>query len=73
MANDINFFFVSMAADLPSLRQEVLATLAIDYTDYCITEVAVDVEFRLSNISVNKSSGSNCLPDWLLKDMAPFI
>jgi hypothetical protein len=72
MANGINTFFASVAADLPPLHLEVLASLADDYTDDFIIEVA-EVERRLSNISVNKSSGPDGLPNWLLKDMAPFL
>jgi hypothetical protein len=72
MANGINILFASVAADLPPLHQEVLASLADDYTDDFIIEVA-DVERRLSNISVDKLPWPVSLPNWLLKDMAPFL
>lgn len=65
MANSIHTFFVNVAADMPSLRLEVLASLADDYTDDFVIEVA-EVELQLSNISVNKLYGPHGLLNWLL-------
>ena len=72
MAGDINDFFHSVSGDFPPLDDSILKTLDVnDYEDTII--YPWQVEQKLSNICSYKAAGSDGLPHWFLKEMAPFV
>ena len=82
MAKDINHFFVNIASDIPPLCDNILTSLKTaehDGTtdDYCDSDKFViypwEVELKLSSVCTYKAPGPDELPNWLLKDMAPFL
>ena len=82
MAEDINHSFMNVASDISPLCDDFLTSLNTtehdnDTDDYCETDKFViypwEVELKLSNICTYKASGPDELPNWLLKEMAPFL
>jgi len=82
MAEDINHFFVNIASDIPLLCDDFLTSLNTakhdgDTDDHCESDKFViypwEVELKLLNICTYKAPGPDELPNWLLKDMAPFL
>jgi len=74
MASDINDFFHSVLGDIPpSLDDDILN--ALDINDYEDTFIIYpwQVEQKLSNICSYKAAGPDGLPNWFLKEMAPFV
>jgi hypothetical protein len=71
IVHDINVVVTSVAADLPPLQKEVVASLADDCADYFTVEVA-EVERWLSDMCVNKSPGLDYLSNWYITNMTPF-
>ena len=71
LPNAINEFFVSVS-DLDPVNSDILFTLADDYSSDYVIEVD-QVEKRLMNINVYKASGPDFIPNWILRDFAPYI
>jgi len=63
----INAFLQSVSNDLQPLPAALIAEY---FNDVFIIEL-FEVERKLSNINVNKSSGPYHIPNWLLRDVAP--
>jgi len=72
LADAINDFFVSVSEQLPKVSTSVLAELVDDYSSDFIIHPA-DVENRLASINIYKAPGADGLPNWLLRDFAPFL
>jgi len=72
MADSVNDFFANVAADLPSLDNNYCDALVDDFCDNFIIE-PIEVALKLDNIAVHKSPGPDQIPNWLLKEMGPFI
>ena len=73
MASDINDFFHSVSGDTPPLDDDILK--ALDINDYEDTFIIYpwQVQQKLSNICSYKAAGPDGLPNWFLKEMAPFV
>jgi len=72
LAEQINHFFVSVSEHLPKVDSSILADLKNDYcSDYIIDPV--EVANRLANINIYKAPGPDGLPNWLLRDFAPYL
>ena len=72
LAHDINDFFVSVSSHLPKVDRSILSSLSPDYTsDFTISPA--EVERRLVNINIHKAPGPDGLPNWFLRDFAPYI
>jgi len=68
----INEFFVSVSAHLPKVHPIILDDLADDYSaDFVIDPE--EVENRLARINIHKAAGPDDLPNWLLRDFAPYL
>ena len=73
LADDINNTFANISSDLTPLKDSLLQQLhGEDYTDDFIIE-PFEVYQKLTRINVHKSTGPDAIPNWILKDMAPFI
>ena len=75
-------FFVNIASDIPPLCDNILTSLNTaehdrNTDDYCHSDKFViypwEVELKLSSVCTFKAPGPDELPNWLLKDMAPFL
>ena len=71
LAEQINQFFVSVPKHLPKVDSSILADLKNDYcSDFIIDPV--EVANRLACINI-KAPGPDGLPNWLLRDFAPYL
>jgi len=61
-------YFISVSAHLPNVNSIILDDLADDYSTYFVIDPAV-VENRL----YYKAAGPDGLPNWLLRDFAPYL
>jgi len=68
----INEFFVSVSAHLPKVDRIILDDLADDYSADFVIDPA-EVENRLARINIHKAAGPDDLPNWLLRDFAPYL
>ena len=72
LADEINNFFANVAAGLQPLQSRSDFNLNDDYiSDYVIS--LEEVERQLACVQVNKAPGPDGIPNWILRDMAPFI
>jgi len=72
LADEINNFFANVAAGLQPLQSRSEFNLNDDYiSDYVIS--LEEVVRRLACVQVNKAPGPDGIPNWILRDMAPFI
>jgi len=72
VAEAVNEFFVSVSAHLPKVNSIILDDLADDYSADFVIDPA-DVENRLARINIYKAAGPDGLPNWLLRDFAPYL
>jgi hypothetical protein len=72
LANDINAFLQSVSNDLQPLSTELIPDIDDYFNDDFIIE-PFEVERKLSNINVNKSSGPDNIPNWLLCDNSVWL
>jgi len=74
LADTINTFFASVAADLQPLQPDLCYDLGDDDSD-CSQYVIEpwQVALALSGIKVHKASGPDSTPNWLLKEFAPWL
>ena len=72
LANDINAFLQSVSNDLQPLSVALIPGIAEYFNDYFTIE-PFEVERKLSNINVNKSSGPDNIPNWLLRDNSVWL
>ena len=61
-----------MAGDLDPVNSDILLTLVVDYSSDYVIDVD-QVEKRLMKINVYKAQGPDFIPNWILRDFAPFI
>ena len=72
LAAEINEFFVSVSNHLPKVDPSILDDLNNDYcSDFTIDPE--EVANRLASINVFKAPGPDGLPNWLLRDFAPYL
>jgi len=57
---------------LPKVDSSILVDLNSDYCSDFITD-SVEVANRLAGINIFKASGPDGLPNWLLRDFAPYL
>jgi len=70
--DEINNFFANVAAGLLALQSRSDFKLNDDYiSDYVIS--LEEVERWSACVQVNKAPGPDGIPNWILRDMAPFI
>jgi hypothetical protein len=68
----INNFLGSVAADLSPLSAETISDLIDDYSSSFII-YPQEVENQLARINIHKAPGPDGIPNWLLRDFAPFL
>lgn len=68
----INNFFGSVAADLKPLSDETVSDLIDDYCSQFVINVQ-DVENKLARINIYKAAGCDDIPNWFLRDFAPYL
>ena len=72
LAEEINDFFVSVSKHLPKVDHSILVDLNNDYcSDFIIDPV--EVANRLASINIFKAPGPDGLPNWFLRDFAPYL
>jgi len=73
LAADINDEFANVSSDLTPLSHSILQQLHED--DYAADFVIEPFEVyqKLIRINVHKSPGPDAIPNWILKDLAPFV
>jgi len=67
LANDINAFLQSVSTNLQPLSAALIPSIGDYFSDDFIIK-PFEVERKLSNINVNKSSGPDNIPNGLLRD-----
>jgi len=73
LAADINNTFANISSDLTPLNNSYLQKLhEEDYNADFIIDPH-EVHQKLTQIKVHKSAGPDAIPNWVLKEMAPFI
>jgi hypothetical protein len=72
LADAMNAFFVGVSSDIQPLDDNVLSELSDDYCDDFIVEPS-QVLYKLEKINCSKSSGPDDIPNWFLKELAPFL
>ena len=72
LAEEINEFFVSVSRHLPKVDSSILVDLNNDYCPDFIID-PVEVANRLAGINIFKAPGPDGLPNWLLRDFAPYL
>lgn len=72
LAECINNFFVNVSSHLPKVNPDILANLDDDYNQDFIVDPS-EVENRLVHINIHKAQGPDGLPNWLLRDFAPYL
>lgn len=71
LARDVNCFFQSVPNVLKPLDKEFILPSSDIPSKYIIA--IEDVENRMSKININKSSGPDELPNWIIRDLAPIL
>jgi len=72
LANDINAFLQSVSNDLQPLSAVLIPSIAECFNVDFIIE-PFEVERKLSDINVKKSSSSDNNPNWLLRDNSVWL
>jgi len=72
LAETINDFFVSVSAHLPPFDSSVIYGIQPDLPAQYVID-PIHVEYRLTQININKSPGPDGLPNSLLRDLAPLL
>ena len=71
LADDVNRFFQSVCDGLTPLEQARIPPLPVATADFTIP--IEQVEKILSETKVNKSPGPDNIPNWILRDLVPYI
>ena len=71
LADEVNQFFQSVCDEPTPLEPDRIPVVPEVTHDYTIT--IVEVEKHLSVTMVNKSPGLDNIPNWILRDLIPYI
>ena len=72
IAETINEFFANVSSHLPKVDSVILTELDDDYSANFIVDPG-EVERRLARINIYKAAGPDGLPNWFLRDFAPYL
>ena len=70
LVNSINEFFVSVSKDLPRLQA---SHSIFDVSDPLPVQYTISVNFSeaaLANVKINKATGPDKIPPWIVRDVA---